>query len=128
MSQVYKSIRRFKELVLECQSRGWTQQSILDASGVNFRLFKEIMEFDPVAVRIRSDSVEKIDKFITEFDGKPKKESAIPDKPATPKPPEPSPVGTRSIGDSLDKLTELMKEFSKKGYTLKVEIQKTAVP
>ena len=130
MSDNYKTIARTKEVTNKLKELGWSETKVLNEIGIAHKLFKDIMEMDPVSITIYAKSVDKLRAFI-------EKHGAILDKP-TPAPgvhsgkredpfpviPKKPPPPPSSNGDPLAELDRLVEKFEARGYKLETKIIK----
>ena len=127
MSDVYKTIRAFKDLCHKLTTDGISKTDIQKEAGIGFGLMKQILEYDPVAVKIRSASVEKLKAFITkkveEMEKDLQEES---DK--LPAPPLPDNIPYSVDDDLLSRLGNLINEFQGKGWKLDIMISRYYKP
>jgi len=142
MSDTYKTISRAREISKALLTMlTWTKSAIVNEMGVTFALYQDIMEVDPVAIKIRTPTIEKLKAFIAKheaiLDKEPKPmgvtRSAPTDPfPVIPRKPSPESVGLTPIikeselidGDPLAELDRLEAKFAKRGYKLETRIIK----
>ena len=107
MSQNYKIIREFKELVENIMEQGVSKTQIIEESGVAFARINEILNYDPVSVKIQDKTIEKLQVFIDEHKKKETHEREI---------------VTLNKDCLLSELSALINDFQVIGYKLDVNI------
>ncbi len=83
MSDNYKVIRRTKEAVLELKAQGWTHNGICSEIGITHALLNDIESIDPVAIKVRSGTIDKMRAFLDQYEvgiEKPLRKSSRPEK------------------------------------------------
>ena len=124
MSDNYKTIARARDIAKALRAEKWSDAKIQETIGLAFKLYREIMEQDPVSVSIRTPSVEKLKRFIEDYEhwlDKPPAETGVnvqkkKDPPHSPEPPKGS--------DPLAELDALVEKFASRGYKLETRIIK----
>lgn len=53
-----------KEITLDMRSRGWSHLKIIKELGISYDLLTEIMDYDPMSVNIRKETVVKFTAFL----------------------------------------------------------------
>jgi len=137
MSDNYKTIARARDIAKALLTHlTWTKSSVVAEMGVTFSLYSDIMEMDPVSIKIRTPTVNKLHAFIEKHEAildkeptppgvtRSKPEDPFPIVPNKPTPPKPPPPPNDSGGDPLAELDALVEKFARRGYKLHTRIEK----
>lgn len=137
MSAVYKTIARARDIAkILIKDYSWNDSGVQSEMDVAWKLYKDIMEQDPVSINIFAPSIKKLKAFIAKHEavldkeptppGVHTKKEKDPFSPPVPKKKEPrETIHPPAQGeDPLTKLDNLVKEFSDRGYKLETRIVK----
>jgi len=143
MSNTYKTIARARDIakaILRLPNPEWNKTSLVKEMGITFGLYADIMEMDPVSVKIKTPTVEKLKAFVSKhehiLDKKKEPAHLLNGKPMDEKVKAKSlsakaiPKNHEAIDDGEDLLVSLnilSDKFQKKGYRLSVRIENIAI-
>ena len=123
MAENYKTIRAFHDLARALMAKPeWNQTKIMEEAGITHKLMREILDYDPVSVKIRSESVEKLKAFIARDWSDPFTKEP---KPITEAPKD---IPYHPDKDLLSRLGNLINEFQGRGYKLDIQITRIYNP
>jgi hypothetical protein len=127
MSDNYKTIRAFHDLAVKLMSDGIPKTTIQKEAGIGFGLMNQILKFDPVAVKIRSESIEKIKSYVEKKVDEMERDLEDSKPPGDP---DPGPVNIPYSVDNdlLSRLGNLINEFQGRGWKLDVMISRIYKP
>ena len=113
MSQNYKIIREFKKVAESLIDEGMGKTKIMHEAGITHTCLTEILEYDPVSVKIHKPTIEKLQAFIDTHKKEEPKEPSMP---------------TLNREGLLGELSRLINDFQAVGYKLDVNITRTYKP
>lgn len=150
MSDNYKVIRRAKVAFLELlHVEKWSMNQVVKTVGITHTMVSEICDQDPVGIKIREVSIEKLRKFVDKYDkgidkpirkGSVRTARLVDEFPTnvTPSMQEsiPKDRGIReapgadkgSGNDLMDQLNTLGSKFKMKGWNLEAKLSKIFIP